>query len=388
MLRGVSMNDIVKYDNKFNLTNLNTLNKIEQDIFMAICSAFSTKKTTTIQYDFEEIKEKANLIDRKYTDEKFRDFMLRTQEKIIKTVFTVIKEDGSIDMLPMFNRFSTPADSTVVNVELNPYFYNYLYDIPQKIPFSQFELTNFLTLKSKYSKTLFRYLLQNYRGEWTLDFKEFIKLLDFPKSYRTSVVIMTIMKMVSDINKTKIIDNLAYHLTKNNKKRGEPIESITFTYTINNRIKQELEESITVEEIVHKETEVIPAENPLYNDQVVIKKRVEQIEHQAVCPRCNGKLMKGTVSNGANKGREYEACINSKYCNANNNTSCKYFNWLDTPPPVVKEAVAEYNSKIDISAAIEEMKGMNLEEIKVFFDKNGWDLKELFDFMELAKGKL
>lgn len=382
------MNKIVKYDNKFNLTKLNNLNQVEQDIFMTICSGFSTKKVTKIQYDFSEIKENANFTNKKYTDERFREFMISTQKKIAKTVFTVIKEDGSVEILPMFTRFSTPAGSTVVNVELNPYFYNYLYDIPQKIPFTQFELTNFLALRSKYSKTLFRYLLQSYRGEWTIDFKEFIELLDFPKSYRTSVVIMTIIKMVSDINKTKIIDNLTYHLVKNPKKRGEPIESITFTYTINNRIKQELEESIVVEKIVHKETEVIPAENPLYNDQVVIKKKVEQIEHQAVCPRCNGKLMKGTVSTGANKGREYEACINSKYCNANNNTSCKYFNWLDTPPPVVKETVAEYNSKIDISTAIEEMKGMNLEEIKVFFDKNGWDLKDLFDFMELAKGKL
>lgn len=382
------MNKIVKYDNKFNLTKLNNLNQVEQDIFMTICSGFSTKKVTKIQYDFSEIKENANFTNKKYTDERFREFMISTQKKIAKTVFTVIKEDGSIEILPMFNRFSTPADSTVVNVELNPYFYNYLYDIPQKIPFTQFELTNFLTLKSKYSKTLFRYLLQSYRGEWTIDFKEFIELLDFPKSYKTSAITSTIIKMVSDINNTKIIDNLTYHLVKNHKKRGEPIESITFTYTINNRIKQELEESITVEKIVHKETEVIPAENPLYNDQVVIKKRVEQIEHQAVCPRCNGKLMKGTVSTGANKGREYEACINSKYCNANNNTSCKYFNWLDTPPPVVKETVAEYNSKIDISAAIEEMKDMNLEEIKALFDKNGWDLKELFDFMKLSKGKL
>ena len=382
------MNKIVKYDNKFNLTKLNNLNQVEQDIFMTICSGFSTKKVTKIQYDFSEIKENANFTNKKYTDERFREFMISTQKKIAKTVFTVIKEDGSIEILPMFTRFSTPAGSTVVNVELNPYFYNYLYDIPQKIPFTQFELTNFLALKSKYSKTLFRYLLQSYRGEWTIDFKEFIELLDFPKSYKTSAITSTILKMVSDINKTKIIDNLTYHLVKNHKKRGEPIESITFTYTINNRIKQELEESIVVEKIVHKETEVIPAENPLYNDQVVIKKKVEQIEHQAVCPRCNGKLMKGTVSTGANKGREYEACINSKYCNANNNTSCKYFNWLDTPPPVVKETGAEYNSKIDISAAIEEMKGMNLEEIKVFFDKNGWDLKELFDFMELAKGKL
>lgn len=382
------MNKIVKYDNKFNLTKLNNLNQVEQDIFMTICSGFSTKKVTKIQYDFSEIKENANFTNKKYTDERFREFMISTQKKIAKTVFTVIKEDGSIEILPMFNRFSTPADSTVVNVELNPYFYNYLYDIPQKIPFTQFELTNFLTLKSKYSKTLFRYLLQSYRGEWTIDFKEFIELLDFPKSYKTSAITSTIIKMVSDINNTKIIDNLTYHLVKNHKKRGEPIESITFTYTINNRIKQELEESITVEKIIHKETEVIPAENPLYNDQVVIKKRVEQIEHQSVCPRCNGKLMKGTVSTGANKGREYEACINSKYCNANNNTSCKYFNWLDTPPPVVKETVAEYNSKIDISAAIEEMKDMNLEEIKALFDKNGWDLKELFDFMKLSKGKL
>lgn len=382
------MNKIVKYDNKFNLTKLNNLNQVEQDIFMTICSGFSTKKVTKIQYDFSEIKENANFTNKKYTDERFQEFMISTQKKIAKTVFTVIKEDGSVEILPMFTRFSTPAGSTVVNVELNPYFYNYLYDIPQKIPFTQFELTNFLTLKSKYSKTLFRYLLQSYRGEWTIDFKEFIELLDFPKSYKTSAITSTILKMVSDINNTKIIDNLTYHLVKNHKKRGEPIESITFTYTINNRIKQQLEESITVEEIVHKETEVIPAENPLYNDQVVIKKRVEQIEHQAVCPRCNGKLMKGTVSTGANKGREYEACINSKYCNANNNTSCKYFNWLDTPPPVVKETVAEYNSKIDISSAIEEMKGMNLEEIKALFDKNGWDLKELFDFMELAKGKL
>lgn len=331
------MKDIVKYDNKFNLTNLNKLDKVEMDIFMTICSAFSTHQVEEVEYDYLEVKKKAQLSNKKYSDERFKQFMLATQEKILNTLFTYSDDKGT-ELMPLFSRFYTPKNTTRVKAKLNPEFAKYLYDIPEKISFTKFELVNFLTLGSKYSKTLFRFLLQNYKGIWTIDFKDFKEKLDFPSSYKTSDIIKKINAITEDINNTAIITDLEYTVHQNKAKRGNPIESITFTYKIaQTKGQQYLEPSIITEEKIHKETVVTPSDNPLYDSKIEQVQHIERIEHRETCPRCGGQVFTSVVKSGSNQGRQYKVCENSKYHRGNPNTACNYYEWIENEPPIEQD---------------------------------------------------
>lgn len=334
------MKDIVKYDNKFNLTNLNKLDKVEMDIFMAICSAFSTHQVEEVEYDFSEVKKKAQLSSKKYSDERFKEFMFSTQDKILNTKFTYIDSEGGTMKGTLFTNFYTPENSTRVKVKLNPSFSQYLYEIPEKISFTKFELVNFLTLNSKYSKTLFRFLLQNYKGIWTIDFKDLKEKLDIPKSYQTSYLLKRLDAIIEDINRTAIITDLTYIVHQNNAKRGNPIESITFTYKIaQTKSQQYLEPSIITEEKIHKETVITPSDNPLYDSKIEQVQHIERIEHKETCPRCGGQVFTSTVKHGDNKGRKYKVCENSKYHRGNPNTTCNYYEWIEDEPPIEQDQV-------------------------------------------------
>lgn len=324
------MKEIVKYNNDFNLTSLNHLNQTEMDIFITICSQFTKQKIARIKVEYSDLKQATGLTDKKYTDDRFRQFMIATQAKMVKTDFSLRTDKGLVQR-PLFREFLTPNDEpNVVYVELDDLFLNYLYDIPAKISFTQFELMNFLQLKSKYSKTLLRYLLQNYQEIWTIDFKEFKELIGFKASYNSGIIVKRLPKIIDEINSTAIISNLKYELHRNYKKRGEPIESITFTYQISNQIKnQVMQPAIAIEEKVHKRTVTIPSDNPLYGDQVKSIEEVEKITRQETCPRCGGCLMTATATSKANKGRKYKVCENSKYYKATPNNDCKYFEWID-----------------------------------------------------------
>lgn len=53
--------DIVKYDNNFNLTSLNELNAIEQDILFTFCSQLTKNQDLDARMTFAELREKAFL---------------------------------------------------------------------------------------------------------------------------------------------------------------------------------------------------------------------------------------------------------------------------------------------------------------------------------------
>lgn len=219
----------VKYDNKLNLTNLNHFNKIEMDIFMSIISYFSENKTNKITYDFLEIKNRSKL--HQYNNQRFIEFIRSTRDKLMNTFFFYSDENIEATGV-LFTTFIMPKNGTTLEITINENFYRFFSDIPSGISFTEFELVNFLTLSSKYSQTLFRFLLQNYKGYWTVDIAEFREKLGFPKSYPVGVIIQRLQNICDDINRTAIIDDLTFTTKQNKKKRGTPIESITFYYKI------------------------------------------------------------------------------------------------------------------------------------------------------------
>lgn len=230
--------DIVKYDNEFNLTkNFNKLSQVEQNIFFTITSEFTKNKKTHITLTADYIRQKIN-IQKQYRPSEVVEFMKNLSVKLSQIPF-IIENKGKIIVTPIFAKFEVDKETQGTEVILNKEFLSYFYDIP--LSFTQFELAKFVSIKSKYGKALFRYLLdlQHFAHErndgkryWTIEYDEFKKIMVFPKSYQTTSIIRNLNKSVEEINKTGLIYNCTYTKEFDTEKKGRPIKSITFVYQI------------------------------------------------------------------------------------------------------------------------------------------------------------
>lgn len=317
--------EIVKYDNKFNLTNLNALEQIEMDVFFACISQFTKLRELSIDIPFDELRKLAFLEDRKYDQGKSRNKFKSLAQKVINMQFWVENEE-SFTAMPLFIKFKADFTKENMVIEMNPNFARYFFNIPEKIGFSQFELENFVFLKSKYSKTLFRHLLQNFTGKWTVDFKKFKGIMGFPDSATTSIVKKTLDRAIPELIETGYFDSIEFDYTYS-KGRGHPVRDIIFSYHVNQYKALERAGQTTIADYDYSiQTEPktqleVDTSDPLR--PVAVEKTVK-IERK--CPYCElGNIISRTATGEKNKGRRYEKC---EY-NDGKEWCCKYFKWLD-----------------------------------------------------------
>lgn len=318
--------DIVKYRNEFNLTSLNVLNKIEMDILFTICSKITKNKSMSAEMSFEELKEKAFLTEKRYVWESAIKKFSSLADKILSIKFVITKEQ-SFDMMTLFNRFTADEKEQKMIVELNPCFAHYLFDIPEEIGFSRFELEQFIFLKSKYSKTLFRHLLQNFTGKWIVEIKKLKKILDFPKSYTAGKVLQYIQKILPELESTGYFSNIELDYTTYNR-QGRPIKDIIFSYKINKEKTLEIKGQTTLnyQPVIEKKEKVITKVVSDSEELPHLETKKETIKEEKKCPKCGSKVISRVVTGEtANKGRKYEKCEKNDL----KNQQCKYFKWLD-----------------------------------------------------------
>lgn len=320
--------DIVKYRNEFNLTNLNALDKIEMDVLFTICSKITQNKAMEVEMTFDELKEKAFLNDKNYSWDKSIKKFSSLADKILNIKF-VIDRKQSFEMMTLFMLFSADGKEEKMRVKLNPDFATYLFDIPEKIGFSRFELEQFLFLKSKYSKTIFRFLLENFHGKWIIDFQEFRKRLDFPNSYSNGRVIEYVTNLLPELESTGYISNIELDVTTS-RRQGRPIKDIIFSYKINQEKALEAQGQTTLDYQPVTEKKKIIEEEIVQNDNGLpqIKATAKVIETDKKCPYCGSQVITRTVTGETeNKGRPYEKCERND--TKLGDKKCGYFHWLD-----------------------------------------------------------
>ena len=299
--------DIVKYDNEFNLTkNFNKLSQVEQDIFFTITSEFTKNKKTHLTLTANYIRQKINMKG-KYRPSEVTNFLKDLSLKLSEIPF-IIESDNDIIVTPIFAKFHVDKNTQETEVILNDQFLSYFYDIP--ISFTQFELSKFVNLNSKYAKTLFRYLLdlKHYAHErkdgvriWTIDFEEFKKIMVFPKSYQTTSIMRTLNKSVDEINKSGYITNLTYEKEFWVEKKGKPVKSLIFSY-----------------QIANKDRYVLPKEQPdqspaPFPEDVETAQNSSPKPQKLFCPYCHKEVVKKNGTNGAFYGHKYYKQTNCKH---------------------------------------------------------------------------
>lgn len=267
--------EIVIYNNDLNTkVYLKKFNNFNWDIFMIVVSALAYTKNGVAEISLVEIKKKTNYTSQ--NNENFKNKLKETNRKILQSVCE-IETGEDTEQFPLFKKFKIIGKKSLrveVGEDYMSFFTNYS-------EYTSFGLKTFLTLKNKYTKPLFKELMQfKATGKAFFRMEDFRNKLDIPKSLSFSKIrdriLIPSIKDFSILFKNykiiaKVLDGEEIEITENMpdeaKKDRRQVTNINFFFTIAKK-----EDIITEKtEIVSNQSERLQTTNTTDEEEIDIK---------------------------------------------------------------------------------------------------------------------
>lgn len=218
------MNEIVKIHNDLTNEKLGKMNAKELDLFMSICHKMRDKGTERVVISFDELRRLGNY--NKNSNAELKKEILRANDRLLE--FKILIEQGpKTKQRTLFKEFETDEEAHIVTCEVWEETAYILNDIASH--FTRFELSEFVSLESKYAKRLYK-IIKQYRmqGSFYISKDEFYKALDVPLTYKNADFNKRCLKPALDECK-KYIPSLEYVPKKSG--RGGAIRGYTFLFS-------------------------------------------------------------------------------------------------------------------------------------------------------------
>lgn len=254
--------EIVIYNNDLNTkVYLKKFNNFNWDIFMIVVSALAYTKTGVEYISLKEIMKKTNYTSKNW--ENFINKIRETNRKILASVCEV-ETERDIDQFPLFKRFKI-EDKKFLRVEVEK---EYMFFFNNYDEYTSFGLKTFLELKNKYTKPLFKQLMQfKNTGKAFFRMEDFRNKLDIPNSLsfskiRDRILIPSIQDFsvifknykiiakVLDGEEIEIIENMSVEAKKDRRQ----VTNINFFFTLTKK-----EDIITEREVVSNQAKRLQA---------------------------------------------------------------------------------------------------------------------------------
>ena len=223
------MDEIVKYQNDMNRLNFKGFTQTDMNMFMALCTQMKEKSTEEINMSFSKIKELVKYDIKKKNIEEFVNDLQRMNENLMKVNCKIIT-GSKIKMFVLFPTFEIDTEKETLKVAVNKEFTWLLNEMKT---YTTFELAEFIELKSKYSKNLYR-LLKQWRttGKYIFhDLEEFRELMDVPKSYTNRQLMQDCVNVaIEEISKSDGSFKGFQCEPVYARKRGKPLDKLIFTW--------------------------------------------------------------------------------------------------------------------------------------------------------------
>lgn len=216
--------EIVKYHNDLNTVVMRGWSAEEMNFFFAIIAKIRDKGTETVEFNTNELKELTRFADEH--KQRREDTMLSAADKIIKLNY-VERTTQKISIMVLFSRFDVYPKTKKIVVEITK---NFEYIVNQLTGhFTTYELAEFTSLKSTYSKTMYR-ILKQWRtvGEKKFSIEKLRMILEVPESYTNGMVNKRIIKQIEK-ELSALFINFKIKTIKSNAK-GNPIIAYKFTW--------------------------------------------------------------------------------------------------------------------------------------------------------------
>lgn len=266
--------EIVIYNNDLNTkVYLKKFNNFNWDIFMIVVSALAYTKNGVAEISLVEIKKKTNYTSQ--NNENFKNKLKETNRKILQSVCE-IETGEDTEQFPLFKKFKIIGKKSLrveVGEDYMSFFTNYS-------EYTSFGLKTFLTLKNKYTKPLFKELMQfKATGKAFFRTEDFRNKLDIPRSLSFSKIrdriLIPSIKDFSILFKNykiiaKFLDGEEIEINENMsaeaKKDRRQVTNINFFFTISKK-----EDIITENEVVSKQAERLQTTNTTDEEEIDIK---------------------------------------------------------------------------------------------------------------------
>lgn len=172
-------NEIVKVHNDLTNEKLGKMNAKELDLFMCICHKMRDKGTCEVAISFDELRKLGNYNEN--SNERMKKLLVDANKKLLSFVIQIDKGDDTYQKV-LFKEFRTNSVKGVVFVEVWEDLAYILNGIANN--FTRFELSEFVSLESKYAKRLYK-LLKQYRtqGIYYTSKSDFYRDLNVPDTY-------------------------------------------------------------------------------------------------------------------------------------------------------------------------------------------------------------
>ena len=187
------MNEVVKYNNDMNSVSFGGFKEKELDLFFSICFKAKELGTDKIKIDFSELKKLSDYTNRNL--DRFIKDLDNTYTKMLSLNITIKLSELSFTKFNLFNEYTVNAEERNITIQVNEKFSYILNNLLKN--YTKFDLIDFVSLRSSYSKNMFKILKQwenkNIK-EFSLD--ELRDLLDIPVKYDASKINEKILKPI------------------------------------------------------------------------------------------------------------------------------------------------------------------------------------------------
>lgn len=228
------MNEIVKYHNNFNSVALKNFNGVEIDLLMAICSKLKNEDINEIKLEFSDLR---RMINSKHRGElRFIQNLEQMYKKLLNLSIRIETEDKITNFI-LFTKYEILKKQKIIIIKINEEFKFLLNKLINN--FTRFELNEFISLKSNYSKEIYRRLKQfKHTGIWKIKMNNFRELLNIPEKYRMSEIDKKVLKIsIEELN--KYFNN--FKIIK--IKKGRKIEFLEFKFVPEKKYNEKIESS-------------------------------------------------------------------------------------------------------------------------------------------------
>lgn len=271
---GVSMGELIVYENDMNKLKFGNFTKVSMNFFMALCYFIKNKGNTHFVISFDELRKKAN-----YTQTEQKDFMRDLDymtDQMLEVNSTIIEKKPSgkkrICKFDLFPTFIIDEETETLEVAVNDRF-TWLFNEFEH--YTSIDLEEIVSFKSKYTKNLFRLIRQwKSKGELRIsgtdNIQEFREKIGVKDTYSNAEMNRRCLApSVQEINDSNCsIQNLKYELEYASK-RGQPLKTIIFSW---DKVMEESTKKIadiTTESVYYTIKEVLK-DKPEFKEEDII----------------------------------------------------------------------------------------------------------------------
>lgn len=226
------MSDIIKYNNDMNTVAFGKFKEKELDLFFSICFKVRDMGTKNIVLSFSELKELSNYSNRNL--ERFIKDLSSTYDKMLGLNIKIMHSELSFTKFNLFNEYTVNAETKTITIQVHEKFKYILNNLIGN--YTKFDLIDFVSLKSSYSKNLFK-LLKQWESVKSKEFsiEEFRNLLTIPKGFAIGKIDERVLKPIMEE-----LPKHFYNLKIEKIKTGRKVTSIKFTWESKKAVKDEI----------------------------------------------------------------------------------------------------------------------------------------------------